>query len=154
MGYKSTIAGTFKIGIDNVDGGMVNQTIYLEDKLTGSIHDLNSGSYSFATEIGTFNDRFVLRYTNTSKLGTDDAAIKGKGVFVSVTNRQIKINSFDDTLSSVRVYDLKGSLLYNKDKVGKNEFIIDTLNASDQVMIVMMQLEDGTKISEEIIFHD
>jgi hypothetical protein len=154
LGYKSTIAGTFQIGIDNVDGGMVNQAIYLEDKLTGSIHDLKAGSYSFTTEIGTFNDRFVLRYTNTSKLSTGDAAIKGKGVFVSVRNREIKINSFDQNLASVKVYDLKGSLLYNKEKVDKNEFIVDTLNASNQFMIVMMQLEDGKWISEEIIFHD
>ncbi|PJJ09955.1 hypothetical protein CLU83_3338 [Flavobacterium sp. 1] len=154
LGYKSTIAGTFQIGIDNADGGMVNQAIYLEDKITGSIHDLKTGSYSFTTEVGVFNDRFVLRYTNTSKLGTGDVETKGKGVFVSVRNHQIKINSFDQTLASVKVYDLKGSLLYDKDKVNKNEFIIDTLNAADQFMVVMMQLEDGKWISEEIIFHE
>ncbi|PJJ09953.1 hypothetical protein CLU83_3336 [Flavobacterium sp. 1] len=155
LGYKSTIAGTFQIGIDNVDGSMVNQAIYLEDKQTNTIHDLKAGSYSFATEIGVFNDRFVLRYmNNTSKLGTGDVETKGKGVFVSVRNREIKINSFDQTMSSVKVYDLKGSLLYEKNKVDKNEFIIDTLNASNQFMIVMVQLEDGKWISEEIIFHD
>ncbi|PJJ09954.1 hypothetical protein CLU83_3337 [Flavobacterium sp. 1] len=154
LGYKTTIAGTFQIGINNVDGGMVNQAIYLEDKMTGSIYDLKSGSYSFTTAIGTFNDRFVLRYANTSKLGTGDVEAKGKGVFVSVRNREIKINSFDQTLTSVKVYDLKGSLLYEKNKVDKNEFIIDTLNASNQFMIVMVQLEDGKWISEEIIFHD
>ncbi|MBF4473531.1 PKD-like domain-containing protein, partial [Flavobacterium sp. HJJ] len=154
LGYKSTIAGTFQIGIDNTDGGMVNQAIYLEDKLTNTIHDLKTGSYSFTTATGVFNDRFVLRYTNTSKLGTGDTVTKNKGVFVSVRNRQIKVNSFDQTISSVKVYDLKGSLLYDKNKVNKNEFIVDTLNAADQVMIVMIELEDGTRISEEIIFHE
>jgi hypothetical protein len=156
LGYKTTIAGTFQIGINNVDGCMVNQTIYLEDKKTNTIHDLKAGAYSFTTEIGTFNGRFVLRYTNasTSKLSTGDADVKGKGVFVSVRNLQIKINSFDQNLTSVKVYDLKGSLLYEKNKVSKNEFIIDALNASNQFMIVMMQLEEGKWISEEIIFHE
>jgi hypothetical protein len=154
LGYKTTIAGTFKIGIDKADGSMVNQTVYLEDKLTNTIHDLKAGSYSFATEIGVFNDRFVLRYTNTTKLGTGDAEAKGKGVFVSVRNREIKINSFDQTISSVKVYDLKGSLLYDKAKVNTNEFVVDTLNAGNQFMIVMVQLEDGKWINEEIIFHD
>ncbi|WP_281636612.1 beta strand repeat-containing protein [Flavobacterium marginilacus] len=154
LGYKTTIEGTFQIGINNVDGGLANQTIYLEDKLTNTIHDLKTGSYSFTTAIGTFNDRFVLRYTNTSKLGTGDTVTKNKGVFVSVRNREIKVNSFDQTISSVKVYDLKGSLLYDKNKVNKNEFIVDTLNAADQVMIVMIELEDGTRISEEIIFHE
>ncbi|MBF4473533.1 hypothetical protein [Flavobacterium sp. HJJ] len=154
LGYKSTIAGTFQIGIDNTDGGMVNQAIYLEDKLTNTIHDLKTGSYSFTTATGVFNDRFVLRYTNTSKLGTGDIVTKSKGFFVSIRNREIKINSFDQTINSVKVYDMKGSLLYDKNKVDKNEFIIDTLNASNQFMIVMVQLEDGKWLSEKIIFHD
>jgi hypothetical protein len=154
LGYKSTIEGTFKIGIDNVDGSLVNQTIYLEDKLTNTIHDLKSGPYSFTTTIGAFKDRFVLRYTNTSKLGTGDPVIKQKGFFVSVKNREIKINSFDQIVNSVKVFDLKGSLLYERNKVNKNEFSIDTLTASSQFMVVMVQLEDGKWISEEIIFHD
>jgi hypothetical protein len=153
LGYKTTIAGTFQIGIDEVDGGLVNQEIYLEDKNTNSIHDLTKSSYSFTTAIGEFKDRFVLRYTDT-KLGIVDAVTKGKGVVVSVKNSQIKINSFDNTISSIKVYDLKGSLLYEKDKLDKNEFCIDHLNSSDQFMIVMIQLEDGKWISEEIIFHD
>jgi hypothetical protein len=154
LGYKTSIAGIFQIGIDEVDGGMVNQEIYLEDKTTNTIHDLIKGAYSFTTVIGEFKDRFVLRYTDTSKLGTGDVVTKEKGVIVSVKNSQIKINSFDSTISSVKVYDLKGSLLYEKNKVGKNEFSISHLNSSDQFMIVMIQLEDGKWISEEIIFHD
>ena len=154
LGYKTTIAGTFQIGIDEADGSMVNQEIYLEDKTANTIHNLTKGPYSFTTAIGEFKDRFVLRYTNTSKLGTDDVAAKGKGVVVSVKNSQIKINSFEKAISSVKVYDLKGSLLYEKDKADSNEFVINHLNSSSQFMIVMVQLEDGNWVSEEIIFHD
>ncbi|MGQ7946090.1 beta strand repeat-containing protein [Flavobacterium sp. WC2509] len=155
LGYKTTIAGTFTIAIDKVDGGMSDQEIYLEDKTTNKIQNLKIGSYSFTTAIGTFTDRFVLRYTDISKtLRTDDAQTKGKGVIVSVKNGQIKINSFDQTLSSLKVYDLNGSLLYEKNKVNKNEFVIDDLVSSDQFMIVMAQLEDGKWVSEEIIFHE
>jgi hypothetical protein len=38
--------------------------------------------------------------------------------------------------------------------VDKNEFIVDHLISSNQFMIVMVQLEDGKWVSEEIIFHD
>ncbi|MGQ7946089.1 hypothetical protein [Flavobacterium sp. WC2509] len=155
LGYKTTVAGTFTIAIDKVDGGLTDQAIYLEDKTTNKIQNLKTGSYSFTTAIGTFTDRFVLRYTDTSKaLGTEDAQATGKGVIVSVKNSQIKINSFDQTLSSVKVYDLKGSLLYEKNKVNKNEFVVDHLVSSNQFMIVMVQLEDGKWVTEEIIFHD
>ncbi|HSD08143.1 T9SS sorting signal type C domain-containing protein [Flavobacterium sp.] len=154
LGYKTTIAGTFQIGIDDVDGDLIDQPIYLEDKLTNKTHNLKSGDYSFTTEIGTFKDRFVLRYTDTSKLGTGDFEIKEKEVIVSVKDRQIKINSFAETIASVKIYDLKGSLIYENDKVNKNEFIINHLKSSNQFLIVMAQLENGKWISEEIIFHD
>ncbi|MGQ7946091.1 hypothetical protein [Flavobacterium sp. WC2509] len=156
LGYKTTVAGTFTIAIDNFDGDFTNQDIYLEDKITNKIQNLKSGSYSFTTAIGTFTDRFVLRYTDTSKtLGTDEVQAKdGKGVIVSVKNSRVKINSFDQTISSVNVYDLKGSLIYVKNKVGQKEFSIENLATSNQFLIVMVQLEDGKWVSEEIIFHD
>jgi hypothetical protein len=154
LGYNTTIEGTFQISIDKTDGFLTNQAVYLEDKTVNVIHDLKKGSYSFTTAKGDFKDRFVLRYTNTPKLGTGDFDPKGKGVIVSVNNNQIKINSFDKALSSVKVYDLKGSLLYEKNKVDGNEFIINQLASTTQFMIVMVQLEDGKWVSEEIIFHD
>ncbi|WP_348823679.1 beta strand repeat-containing protein [Flavobacterium aestuarii] len=154
LGYKSTIEGTFEISIDKTDGFMAKQAIYLEDKTANVIHDLTKEAYSFSTAKGEFKDRFVLRYTNTTKLGTGDFDPKGKGVVVSVKDSQIKVNSFDKAISSVKVYDLKGSMLFEKDKVDKNEFLIDRLASSSQFMIVMIQLDDGKWVSEEIIFHD
>jgi hypothetical protein len=153
LGYKTTIAGVFQIGIENVDGVLTNQAVYLEDKSAKIIYNLKDGKYSFTTEIGTFNDRFVLRYTESS-LGTGDFETNGKGIIVSVKNHHIKINSFEQTISSVNVYDLKGSLIYQKNKVDKNELIIDHLVSSDQVLIVMTQLENGKNVSEKIIFQD
>ncbi|PKB16496.1 fibronectin type III domain-containing protein [Flavobacterium sp. 5] len=154
LGYKTTIAGTFQISIDNSDGILMNQSVYLEDKTANSIHDLKRGAYSFTTEIGTFNDRFVLRYSDISKLGVDDNFVKERKVVISVKNSQIKINSFDEVISSIRVYDLKGGLLYNKNKVNKYEFIVEHLTSNDQLLIVTIQLENEKRVSEKIIFHD
>ncbi|MGQ7946088.1 hypothetical protein [Flavobacterium sp. WC2509] len=155
LGYRTTIAGIFKIGIDAVDGSLADQAIYLEDKITNTIYNLKNGDYSFTTTIGTFADRFVLRYADSSKLlNTEDVQTKGKEVILSVKSGQIKINSFDQNLSFVKVYDLKGSLIFEKNKLGKNELIIDNLKGSNQVMIVITQLEDGNSMSQEIVFHD
>jgi hypothetical protein len=62
LGYKTNITGTFEISIDHFDGFFVNQDIFLKDNLTGVIHNLKNGDYSFTTDIGRFNDRFVLLY--------------------------------------------------------------------------------------------
>src|SRR5690606_32385655 len=71
MGYSSTTAGSYTIGIYHVDGVFTNQKVYLEDKLLNTIHDLTVEPYEFATEAGTFDTRFVLRFTD-GMLSTPD----------------------------------------------------------------------------------
>lgn len=75
---------------------MASQSIFVEDKVKGVIVDLKKGAYSFSTVIGTFNDRFVLRFIdNDLVVNTLDTASLDKPVIVSVQNDQIKINSID-----------------------------------------------------------
>ena len=75
LGYKTVIAGTFEISIDHVDGVLVNQDIFLEDKTTGVFHNLKKGSYSFSTSTGRFNDRFVLVYIDNTVVVTPPANV-------------------------------------------------------------------------------
>jgi hypothetical protein len=66
LGYKANIAGAFNISIDHVDGIFLTQDIFLKDLTTGGIHNLKNGAYSFTTEIGRFNDRFLLLYVDST----------------------------------------------------------------------------------------
>ena len=66
LGYKANIAGAFTISIDHVDGLFGTQDIFLKDLTTGGIHNLKNGAYSFTTEIGRFNDRFLLLYVDNT----------------------------------------------------------------------------------------
>jgi len=77
LGYKSTLNDTFSIRIDHFDGLFENQNIYIEDRLLNIVHDLKQSPYVFTSGIGTFDDRFVLRYnngllsTNTNEYASD-----------------------------------------------------------------------------------
>ncbi|WP_281322899.1 T9SS sorting signal type C domain-containing protein [Flavobacterium aestivum] len=258
LGYKTTVEGTFTISIDKVDGVLASQAVFVEDKVTNVIHNLKNGAYSFSTQKGVFNDRFVLRYVDNtpvvtdpivkdpvvtdpvvkdpvvtdpvvkdpvvtdpvvkdpvitdpvvkdpvvtdpvvkdpvvtdpvvkdpvvtdpvikdpvikdpivttpvvtdpialdptkggSTLGTDGFENKGRAVVVSVKDHQIKINSFDETIGTVMVYDLRGRLLYQKEHVNRNEYVISNLDSSDQFLIVLTQLINGKWITKEIVF--
>jgi hypothetical protein len=156
LGYRVANAGTFEISIDHVDGSLINQAIFVEDKLTNVIHNLKNGPYSFNTVKGTFNERFVLRYTdkgvNETALDNKDFEKTQKGLVVSVKNHKIKINSFDEIMDNVMVYDLKGSLLFEKKHLNVNEFIIPNFNSSDQFLIVMTHLSNGKWETKEIVF--
>ncbi len=85
-------------------------------------------------------------------LENPEIVIKGRPLVVSVNNHQIKINSFDEIIANLMVYDLRGRLLYEKSNINTNEFMIQHLNSSDQFLIVITQLVNGKWITKEIVF--
>ena len=149
LGYKSTIAGDFTISINQADGKLTNQAIYLEDKLTSSMHDLRSSDYIFTTAIGTFDDRFVLHYTNKS-LGTVDVEDVNQIVVVSVREKIIKVTSTKENISKVLIFDITGKLLYEKNRVGSTELEI-SLKAANQVLLVKITLENEYTNTTKVI---
>lgn len=151
LGYRTTIEGDFTISIDEVDGSMTSQAIYLEDKTTGVIHDLRASNYTFTTAIGTFTDRFVLRYTNKS-LGNEDFNNHENGISVSVKNKVITISSSSENIKEVMVYDISGKLLYNKNKIGNTGLQIQNLQSANQVLLVKVTLENDFTATRKTLF--
>lgn len=151
LGFKTTISGVFKINRYQVDGLLTNQAIYIEDKVTNTIVDLNNGDYTFTTVAGKFNDRFVLRYVNKT-LGTDSISSKENQVFVSNINKQIKINSAIETIDKVLVCDLLGKVIYKKNSINSKEFLISNIEITKQTLLIKIILENGTTVARKIIF--
>jgi hypothetical protein len=153
LGYRTAVAGSFTISIDEVDGSMTNQAIYIEDKVTGAVHDLRYSDYTFTSEIGAFTDRLVLRYTGKTTLGTGDFENLENGLLVSVKNKVIDILSSKENIKEVTVYDITGKLLYNKKKVGTTELQIQNLPSSNQVLLVKVTLENDFVTTRKVIFN-
>jgi hypothetical protein len=151
LGYKSAIEGNFTISIDQADGNLLNQAIYLEDKLTSSIHDLRSSGYTFSTGIGTFDDRLVLRYTNKSLSITDIEDVEQE-LLVSVKEKIIKITSTKENMSEVSVFDVTGKLLYNKKKIDATKLQISNLESGSQVLLVKTTLKNQYTSTTKIVF--
>ncbi|SHG61050.1 DUF7507 domain-containing protein [Flavobacterium defluvii] len=150
LGYKTTAAGEFIIAIDHTDGLFDGQKVYLEDKVNNVIHDLKAGDYKFTTEIGTFTDRFNLRYANKT-LGTGDLENVKDGLLVSVKDKIVKVTSSKENIKEVNIYDITGKLLYNKKKVGALELSISNLQSSNQVLLVKVTLENNFTTTRKII---
>ena len=151
LGYRTTIAGDFTIAIDEVDGKMSDQKIYIEDKTTGVVHDLTQSNYTFKTEVGTFTDRLLLRYTGKT-LGTGDFENIENGILVSVKNKVINILSSKENIREVTVYDISGKLLYDKKKVGSTELEISNLHCNNQVLLVKVILENSKSKQAKFCF--
>ena len=151
LGYSSNIEGAFAISIDEVDGDLSNQSIFIEDKETQTIHDLKSGSYSFTTKKGIFNERFALRYTNKT-LGSGDFETTDNTVVVTVKNKHLKVYSATEAIDKVLVYDLSGRQLYKKERLNNTEVTVQYINSGTQALVVKVVLENGKIVSKKVIY--
>ena len=113
--------------------------------------NLKSGNYTFSTAAGTFDDRFVLRYTNKT-LGTTENELAKNKIIVSVKNKQIKIDAFAETIDKVAIYDLLGRQIYQKGKINSNECLITDFRASHETLIVKTTLQNGTTATNKVIY--
>ncbi|MGQ2983168.1 YDG domain-containing protein [Flavobacterium sp.] len=150
MGYKAVTAGTYSIAVDHVEGVFAQgQVIFLRDNLLGSTHNLTDGDYSFTTEAGTFAGRFDVLYADA--LDTDKPVLDANSIIAYEQAGDINITSGAIMMNGIKVYDLKGSLLYSNDKVNATETVISGLPSQEQMLIIEVTTEKG-KVSKKMIF--
>ncbi|WP_299125201.1 T9SS sorting signal type C domain-containing protein [uncultured Winogradskyella sp.] len=151
LGYQTSNPGGFTISINQLDGLFVdsNQSIYVEDKELNIIHDLRANPYSFTTESGTFNERFVLRFNNTT-LGIKDQDI--------ITDLRIRsVNNTIDAISSLsvikkfEVFDITGRTIHKNINVNNTSYIYQTNGLSEGTYIVQVLLANGAIVSKKVI---
>jgi hypothetical protein len=151
LGYRSAIAGDFTISIDQVDGSFTGKGIYLKDNMTNSIHNLDESAYDFTTELGTFKDRFELRYTNKT-LETNNFETSKNTVLISNKNKEVKISSAVELINKVQVWNLEGKLIYQKSNLNTTEFVISNIVSNNQVVLVKVGLRNGHAVTQKIVY--
>ncbi len=158
LGYFSSVAGDFKISIDQVEGVLNAEStnIYLQDNLTNTIHNLKTSDYNFTTAIGDFKDRFVLRYTN-QLLTNSEFEVYKNDIIVYKNNQTINIVSTNTDLKEVQIYDIRGRLIAENKiplaaKEGTRKVSFDNLNIAQQILIVKTKTIDNKIITKKIVF--
>ncbi|TDR24678.1 choice-of-anchor D domain-containing protein [Flavobacterium cheniae] len=150
MGVKIPSNGIYKIAIAAVDGLFERgQNIYLEDKTLGVIHDLRQNPYSFTGTSGILNDRFVLRYTNET-LGNEDFENLDNSVIVTSGNN-LSITSLKETIKDVKVYDVLGRLIDNKQNVNSLNVSLNNIIKTNSALIIYVTLESGKQVIRKVL---
>lgn len=152
LGYMSTLNGTLTISIDEYEGLFEGQGLYLEDKLLNVVHDLKASPYSFTTVVGTFDDRFVLRYLPSEELGNPDHESIANGLVVYQEEGRIMIKSQLQALEQVTIYDLLGRTVFDKAGIGQNSFGIQNVVMNEQPLIVKVKLANGQIVNRKIVY--
>lgn len=146
LGFKATISGTFNIALAQFDGLFEDQDVYLEDRTTGIIHNLKESDYVFTSAIGTFESRFVLRYALNP---LSNPQFNASNLVIYKEDNWI-VNSGTTEMQSVRVFDIRGRLLFEALSVNDNEARFNVGDANE-VLLVQVTSVDGLTLTKKVI---
>lgn len=149
LGYSATNAGAYKIEMPMFDGLFEGQVVYLEDKLLNVIHDLKQGTYNFTTEAGTFNDRFVLRFTTTA-LGNPQFNVNS--VIVYKNEQGLHVTTGNIVMKSVNIYDVAGRLITSQNNISDSEIVFTNLPKTQQVLLVKITSITGVTVTKKVVY--
>ena len=141
--------GNYKIAINTVDGLFENQDIFLEDKISGIIHDLKLAPYSFESNIGNFNDRFVLKYVNPALANNQ---FETSNDFKIATGQKLTLFSSNQNIKKVEIFDLLGRKVDDYKNINTKIQVLENLIKSDKIYIIRTTFENEAVISKKVIF--
>ena len=148
--FKTSTDGNYSIAIDHADGMFTeSQAVYLKDVSTNTITDLRTNAYNFATLAGTVNNRFELVFQRALK--NDTSIANESGIVVYKNNFDIVVNSGNAIIKNVKIYDMRGRLLFEKVNINDTETRINLLGSS-QIILVKTTLDDGQVITKKVIY--
>ncbi|MFB9077838.1 calcium-binding protein [Flavobacterium procerum] len=150
LGFNTILKGNFSLKLDHQDGFFNTTDLYLEDRDLKIIHNLTQSPYNFNSEAGTFNKRFILRF-QSEFLHTTNHLANNDNIFVAVNKNVITVESQNQNIKKVTIYDVSGNKLYTA--IGlKNKIRIEDLRSSHQVLLLKILLDDETVQIKKIIF--
>jgi hypothetical protein len=150
MGINIMEAGSHTIAIHKTDGLFEGLSeIYIEDMLLNITHDLKQAPYVFTSDIGLFNNRFSIKYTNTT-LGNPEFE-NSNSVVVSSNDKIITVTSTLEKMDAITVFDVLGRELFSSKAINSNQITIDTISQSNQALIVKIKLNNGKTLTRKTV---
>ena len=151
LGYSTNASGSLTIKKIAQDGIFTTQHVYLEDKDLNIIHNLSQSDYSFNSAQGTFDNRFVIRFTS-NVLGINDPVFNDNALLVFKKNEDINIESMNIVMDRIQIYDMRGRLIASKNDVNNTKYSFTNLNIAQQVLLVKVTDVDGIEVTKKIIY--
>lgn len=136
MGIVVPKKGSYTIEASDLE---IEEAVILEDKFNQTFQNLKLNPiYSFTTNAGTFNNRFVLHFTETETVGVGETESVADAVRVfNTSNKQVKVwvpSTEEYQGATVKVYDAIGNLIERKNMTS-NELLLD-LDIANGIYVV------------------
>ena len=150
LGYAASKKDTYTVAIAQLDGLFKDkdQKILLEDTDLKITHDLTLSPYEFSSEMGRFNERFILKY---GKKDSETNSLSNTNLNVYATSA-INVKSGDYNIKNVEVYDIQGKKLIVSENINKKELEISQLKPTQGILLVKVTLENGEVQTKKVVF--
>lgn len=151
LNFKVTDAGTYTFTIDHVDGLFTAgaQDIFIKDNLNGTYNNLNISPYTFASDAGTFADRFEIVYQSQLGVGSPTFNPNQVIIYKNETNDFV-INTGNTVMSTVKVFDIRGRMLLEKSEINGSQVTI-TAGQTNEVLLIQITSQDGLVVTKKVI---
>ena len=142
------------IRIDKLGGRLLENPIYLYDRLTSKMNNISDEGYTFKASKSVIDDRFVLLFDNkiTSDISQNDA----NNVLVFVKDNKLNVISINDKkISSVEVVDIytpstSGIFIAKSENINNKKFE-QFVDSKFKLLAVKIVLEDGSIINKKLM---
>jgi len=152
LGVNIPSDGTYTISIHAVEGLFSSQQIYLEDLLLNIITDISLQPYEFFSEANEINNRFVLRFNQSTLSNTEfENELNNISIHLNESN-QIDVISKNENLKNIVVFDLLGRQLFNEDNINANTYTIKSIKKSDSILLMKITLDNNHVVYRKILF--
>ncbi len=152
LSFNALAAGEFTISIDHLDGLFAgDQNVYIKDNIFGITHNVKESGYTFAAEAGTTANRFSVVFQNTT-LGVENPTFDADNVIIFKADNVLNINSGSVTMSGVKVFDIRGRLIFEQSGINANTAVLKNLRAEQEVLLVQITSDDNRVVTKKVVY--
>lgn len=150
LGFKCTAAGTYSIKLTDMDGLFLdNQDVFIRDNLTGTDTNIKIAPYTFTSDVGTFDNRFKIVYTQA--LGVPSTSFTQNTIIVYKNSDEFHISTKGIVMKDILVYDILGRVIYKLNDINNTNAVLKRIETTNQVVLLKIISEDNQSVTVKVI---
>ncbi|WP_297333239.1 T9SS sorting signal type C domain-containing protein [Flavobacterium sp.] len=150
VGFSVLQPGEYTIELNSLDGAFTNiDEIYLKDLEQQQVVNLKESSYTFTAGAGQVNDRFEILFSLSALDNTLFASSENKVVLYQ-NGGAITIDAFNTQLSAVKIFDIHGREIFQRNNIDSGKTTITGLRQQNQMLIVTITTDKGSVVKKII----
>ncbi|MEZ4874671.1 MAG: choice-of-anchor B family protein [Flavobacteriaceae bacterium] len=153
FGFNSQIDENleYEISISDIKGeNLESAEVFIFDNFENKTVNLKDQPYTFKSGMGTFKNRFTIKFMGEEILGPGESALDLISIFPNPANKNITVYSPSSHLLTLEVYDLLGKRISQKIDGERNSYQLDLSNLKDGIYFIKIDTEIGS-VTKKII---